>query len=209
VSGAPIFWDVDTQVDFMLPHGRLYVPGAERIIPNLARLSGAAHARGIRVVASADDHVPGHVELSDRPDYQRTFPPHCLRGTPGQAKIAETQLRDPLLLEPDSALDIERVHAHRGDVLLHKHFFDVFTSPNASRLLELLDPVAITVYGVALDVCVRFAVEGIRARRPDTILRVVSDACRALVPERGEQLLERWKSQGVALITTDQALTAD
>jgi nicotinamidase-related amidase len=30
-----IFWDVDTQYDFMHPDGKLYVPEAERIIGNL------------------------------------------------------------------------------------------------------------------------------------------------------------------------------
>ncbi len=59
-----VFWDVDTQGDFMHPDGALYVPGAEEIIPNLGRLTRHAHARGIRIVASADDHVRDHSELS-------------------------------------------------------------------------------------------------------------------------------------------------
>jgi len=37
-----IFWEVDTQADFMLPHGKLYVPGAERLLPNIRRLTDAA-----------------------------------------------------------------------------------------------------------------------------------------------------------------------
>ncbi|HET7040554.1 MAG TPA: hypothetical protein VFI13_00985, partial [Gemmatimonadales bacterium] len=62
---STIFWDVDTQHDFMDPDGKLYVPGAEAIVPVLGQLTGYAHAHGIRVLASADDHVPGHRELSD------------------------------------------------------------------------------------------------------------------------------------------------
>jgi hypothetical protein len=38
-----VFWDVDTQVDFMSPEGKLYVPGAETIAPNLGRLTDYAH----------------------------------------------------------------------------------------------------------------------------------------------------------------------
>ena len=38
VASEPlVFFDVDTQVDFMRPTGRLYVPGAEQIVPNLHR----------------------------------------------------------------------------------------------------------------------------------------------------------------------------
>src|SRR5438132_6347641 len=96
-----IFWDVDTQVDFMHADGKLYVPGAESIILNLKRLTDYAHQHGIRIVASADDHVAGHRELSDHPDFRETFPLHCMRGTPGQAKIAETALREPLVVEPE------------------------------------------------------------------------------------------------------------
>src|SRR5437899_5190182 len=95
-----IFWDVDTQVDFMHQDGKLYVPDAESIIPNLKRLTDYAHAHGVRIVASADDHVPGHRELSATPDFRETFPLHCMRGTPGQKKIPETALRTPLVTNP-------------------------------------------------------------------------------------------------------------
>ncbi|PYO80483.1 MAG: hypothetical protein DMD67_00345 [Gemmatimonadetes bacterium] len=93
-----IFWDVDTQYDFMHADGKLYVPEAERIVGNLKRLTDYAHAHGIRIVASADDHVTAHPEISDAPDWATTFPPHCMRGTPGQKKIPETGLRDPLVM---------------------------------------------------------------------------------------------------------------
>src|SRR5438132_1186884 len=83
-----IFWDVDTQYDFMKADGKLYVPDAEQLIPNLRKLTDYAHGHGIRIVASADDHVVNHSEISANPDWKTTFPPHCLRGTPGQRKLA-------------------------------------------------------------------------------------------------------------------------
>src|SRR2546428_5451506 len=95
-----IFWDVDTQYDFMKADGKLFVPDADHIIGNLKRLTDYAHAHGIRIVASADDHVAGHAEISDTPDWKTTFPPHCMRGTPGQKKIPETALRNPFVIEP-------------------------------------------------------------------------------------------------------------
>src|SRR5512142_104712 len=80
-----VFWDVDTQRDFMLPDGALYVPGAERIIPNLARLTQYARQHDILVVADVDAHQPDDPEFQD-------WPPHCLVGTPGQWKVQETEL---------------------------------------------------------------------------------------------------------------------
>ena len=99
---ATIFWDVDTQHDFMRSTGKLYVTGSEEIIPTLQQLTDYAHQRGIRILASADDHVPGHRELAAEPDWKTTFPDHCMRGTPGQRKIPETTLRNPLVIEPEA-----------------------------------------------------------------------------------------------------------
>jgi len=85
---------VDTQHDFIQPTGKLYVPGAEQIVPTLGALTDYAHAHGIRIIASSDDHVAGHKELSVTPDFRTTFPEHCMRGTPGQTKIPETRPRN-------------------------------------------------------------------------------------------------------------------
>ncbi|MCZ6714201.1 MAG: cysteine hydrolase family protein [Deltaproteobacteria bacterium] len=204
-----LFWDVDTQHDFIHPDGKLYVPMADQIVPNLKRLTDHAHAHGIRIVASADDHVPEHEEISSDPDFEKTYPPHCMRGTPGQRKIPETALRSPLLVEP-SALDpvelVRRVREHGGDILFHKHFFDVFTNPNVDTVLEVLDPEEILLYGVALDVCNRYAIDGLLTRRPRTRLRLVTDATRPIDVRKGWSLLEHWRERGVELIRTDDAL---
>jgi nicotinamidase/pyrazinamidase len=202
-----IFWDVDTQYDFMKPDGRLYVPDAERLIPNLKRLTDFAHRTGVRIVASADDHVPGHRELSDTPDWKETFPPHCMRGTPGQKKIPETALRNPMVIEPDplERTDLERrVRTPHGDMLFHKHWFDVFTNPNVEPALEMLAPDDVVLYGVALDVCARYAIEGLLARRPQSRLFAVTDAMKPIDKDVAEHLLKEWGEEGVRLVRTDE-----
>jgi nicotinamidase/pyrazinamidase len=206
-----VFWDVDTQADFMKADGKLYVPGSEEIIPVLGRLTGYAHRHGVRVIASADDHVPGHRELSDSPDWQETFPEHCMRGTPGQAKIAETALRHPLVIEPepqDPGQLAARVRIHNGDLLFHKHWFDVFTNPNVLPVLDALAPGRVVLYGVALDVCDRYAVEGLLAHRPGIRLTVVTDAVRAIHAGAGAALLTQWAERGVTLATSAEVLAA-
>lgn len=204
-----IFWDVDTQHDFMHPDGKLYVPEAERVIGNLKRLTDYAHGHGIRVVASADDHVRGHPEISDRPDWKSTFPPHCMHGTPGQQKIAETALRDPLVIEPapaDSKSLAARVRRHTGDVLLLKHRFDVFTNANVEAVLDVLAPHDIVLYGVATDVCDKAAVEGLLERRPHTRLFVVTDAVKGIDKDVSDQLLKDWGDEGVRLVKTNEVV---
>lgn len=200
-----LFWDVDTQVDFIQPDGKLHVPGSESIVPNLARLTTYAHARGIPILASADVHTPDHAEISRTPDYRTTFPPHCMRGTPGQRKIPATGLHHPLVVDPDPQ-DPEplrrRVLAHEGDFLIHKHHFDVFTNPNLPPILEALAPERVVLYGVALDICDRYAVEGILRHRPGVSLAVVTDATRAIDAAHGAKLLEEWRARGVRLATT-------
>jgi nicotinamidase/pyrazinamidase len=204
-----LFWDVDTQYDFMRADGKLYVPDAEEIIPNLERLTNHAHGAGIPIIASADDHVPGHRELSDHPDFRETFPPHCMHGTPGQRKIPETALRDPLVIGPDRedpAAVRKRVREHPGDLLFNKQWFDVFTNPNVEPAVAQLDPERVFVYGVALDVCNKYAIEGLLARRPRAKLFAVTDAMKPIDATQAETLLAGWARRGVTLVTTDETI---
>ena len=92
----PLLWDVDTQVDFVRAGAKLPVPGAEDAAPAMARLVRWAAEHGLTHLATADDHELTDPEISDAPDYEATYPPHCLRGTPGAAKIPETAQLDPL-----------------------------------------------------------------------------------------------------------------
>ncbi len=204
-----IFWDVDTQYDFVKADGKLYVPDAEAIIPNLRKLTDYAHTHGIRILASADDHDRTHPEISDMPDWKTTFPPHCMRGTAGQRKIPETALRNPLVIEPakqDATALADRVATHTGDVLFHKHRFDVFTNPNVVPVLEALDPQDIVLYGVALDVCDKAAIEGLLERRPHTRLFAVPDAMKPIDKDAAEHLLKEWGEEGVRLVRTEEVV---
>ena len=203
-----VFWDVDTQVDFIHPDGKLHVAGAETIIGNLAALTSYAHANGIRIVGSSDSHAPTDDELSDTPDFVDTYPPHCLAGTPGQQRIPETALRDVLVVEPDDATAavLERLPAHHGDILFHKRYFDVFTNPNAGPVVDALAIDEVVLYGVALDVCNRYAVEGLLMRYPGLPITVVTDAVRAINEDRRGELLGDWQRRGVRLARTAEIL---
>ncbi|HEX6615315.1 MAG TPA: isochorismatase family protein [Gemmatimonadales bacterium] len=205
-----IFWDVDTLYDFMRADGKLYVPGSEEIIPALEALTEFAHANRIPIVASADDHERSDAEISDEPDWTTTFPPHCIRGTPGQLKIAETQLKSPIVIEPeleDPGALSHRILAHKGDFLLHKRTVDIFSNANVPTLLRTLEPEAVVVYGVATDFCDKYTIEGLLRHLPRAELFLVTDAIRAIYPENAERLLASWRERGVQEVTSSEILT--
>ena len=197
-----ILWDVDTQVDFMLPHGKLYVPDAEETVPAMRKLVDAARAAGVVHVASADDHELTDSEISEEPDYSTTYPPHCLRGTRGARKIPETEQDDPvpITLEPLPE------HYLRGrEFLLLKKSFDVFTNPNTDRLLEHLNPDKIVVFGVATDVCDDAAIRGFLERGRK--VSFVEDAARGLDDGRVATCTSAWRDAGVEFTTADQVIS--
>jgi len=203
--GATILWDVDTQVDFMEPSGKLYVPGAADVASAMERLVDAARAAGMVHVASADDHELTDPEISDAPDFRSTYPPHCLRGTRGAEKILETKQRDPLPLglTPYAPAQLAALVAGRREILLLKKSFDVFTNPNADALVAVLDPRDVLVFGVATDVCDDAAIRGLLAR--GRRVRFVEDAARGLDEARTAACQAAWRAAGVEFTTAAEA----
>jgi nicotinamidase/pyrazinamidase len=192
-----VLWDVDTQVDFVMADGKLAVPGAEEAIPAMARLVEAARAAGIVHVASADDHELTDPEISEEPDFRTTYPPHCLRGTRGARKIPETEQDDPV---PITLARLPERYLEGREFLLLKKSFDVFTNPNADRLLAWLDPDEIVVFGVATDVCDDAAIRGFLDRGRRVVF--VEDAARGLDEERTATCTADWRERGVVFATS-------
>jgi nicotinamidase/pyrazinamidase len=194
-----VLWDVDTQVDFVHADGKLAVPDAEAAVPAMSRLVEWARAEGIPHVASADDHELTDPEISETPDFTATYPPHCLRGTRGAAKIDETAQVDPV---PLALTTVPETWLGGREFLLLKKHFDVFTNPNAERLLALLDPEEVIVFGVATDVCNDAAVRGLLSRGRS--VTVMEDACRGLDAERTASCTARWRESGVRFSSTNE-----
>lgn len=199
-----MFWDVDTQYDFMTGDGKLYVPEAMGLVPRLQRLTSFAREKKIPIWGSVDFHEEGDPEIEGTPDFKETFPPHCLAGTPGAEKIPVTNPRDPLWIESrsyDPAELRDLIAGHPDEVFFRKRKFDVFSNPNVDSALEIAVPGALVIYGVAQDVCVSFAVGGF-LKRGNLALFVVRDATSAISKEEGDRMLKRWETQGVKLTTT-------
>ena len=193
-----VFWEVDAQADFMLPGGKLYVPGAETIIPNIRRLVEAAQGTGAWLVSTVDAH------RENDPEFQR-FPPHCLRGSPGARIIPEGLAKNPLTVPNDPSVELPRDIFRHSQVVLEKQTLDDFDNPHTSELVERLGRQAeYLVFGVATEYCVKYAAKGLldRGRK----VAIVRDAIRPLEPEEGERALDELEGLGGRLITTQEAL---
>jgi nicotinamidase/pyrazinamidase len=203
--GGTILWDVDTQVDFIEPGGKLYFEGAEKAKPAMARLVEAARATGIVHVASTDQHELSDPEISEEPDFDSTWPPHCLLGTPGAEKIAETKQLDPLplpLLPVPPAILRRRLEGGR-EFLIPKKQYDPFTNPNTETLLATLDPDEILLFGVATEICVDAAVRALVSR--DRRVTFVEDAARGVDESRAAACIAAWVERGVRTTTAEEA----
>jgi nicotinamidase/pyrazinamidase len=196
-----IFWNVDTQHDFMNPKGKLYVQDAEQIEGKLAELTEMAERRKIQVVNTADWHTIESEELSEKPDFVNTFPEHCMRNTPGAEYVSATNPKNPYAIDwKQEQFDRKKVLQSRN-IILYKDKFDVFTgTPHADKIVRLIQPERAVVYGVAANVCVDCAVRGLLERKIQVFVPV--DAIKELpnlpLP------YESWQKRGAILTTTDE-----
>ena len=187
-----IFFDIDSQLDFLYPAGALYVPGAERIVPAIARLNRYAAAHGIPVISTTDAHAENDAEFRD-------WPPHCVAGTTGQHK-AEATLLEKRVVVPNRECDLALEGAQQ--IIVEKQNVDAFTVPNLSRILEYLAADRFVVYGVVTEICVLFAARGLlKYGKPVT---VVTDASRALTPDASARALEEIRAAGGTLALSSE-----
>jgi len=198
LSRNVVFWGVDTQKDFMLPGGKLYVPGAERLLPNIRRLTDAARDGRVFLVSHGCYHP------KDDPEFE-IFPPHCIKGTEGAAFVPEA-LTDKVVTVPnDAAAVVPRDLSKYQQVLLEKQTLDIFESRHVEKVLKQFgDDVEFVVFGVVTEYCVRFAAKGLLER--DRRVSVVRDAIETLKAEDGERTAGELTDLGARFIGTEEAL---
>lgn len=195
MSGRTIFWDVDTQIDFIDPAGKLFVPGAHAIVPNLKRLTQWAARNNVRVIASACAHHQQDPEFAQ-------YPPHCLAGTPGQKKIPETTLGNAYTI-PNRMITLPDDLDRYQQLVVEKQQLDVFSNPNVESLLAQLSPIReVVIYGVVTELCVSCATRGLMSRGHR--LEVVTDAVRHLDEVKANELLNEVSRSGGRLVSTDE-----
>jgi nicotinamidase/pyrazinamidase len=195
-----VFFDVDTQIDFLFPAGALYFPGAEKIVKTLNALTRFAAANRLPIISTADAHFEDDLEF-------QTWKPHCVVGTAGQQKAGSTLLNQPLVLSTDiSSLDAIRSRvANSSQIIVEKQTLDCFTNPNLRPLLDLIGANRYLVYGVATEHCVRCAAFGLL--ETGARVEVITDAICGLSASDEREVLQRFQSQG-GVLTTSAKVTA-
>jgi nicotinamidase/pyrazinamidase len=200
ISRDYVFWEVDVQRDFMLPGGNLYVPGAEKLLPNIRRLTDAARQGRVFLVSHGCFHTPNDPEF-------KIFPAHCVKGTMG-AELVPEALTDKIVRVPnDASAKLPEDLSQYQQILLEKQTLNIFESRHAEELVQRLGTQAeFVVFGVVTEYCLSFAANGLLAR--GRRVAVVEDAIETLKPEDGGNTVADLQRLGARLTTTTEALAA-
>ena len=198
VSKKVIFWQVDAQEDFMTPGGKLYVPGAEKLLHNIRRLTDAARQGRVLLVSH------GCIHTADDPEFAQ-FPPHCVRDTPGAKHVPDALTEKFITIPNETTAKLPTDLSEFQQIVLEKQTLDIFESRHAEALLERLPRDAeFIVFGVVTEYCVRLAAKGLleRGRR----VAVVEDAIETLNKHEARRTMAELAAMGAATITTNEAL---
>jgi nicotinamidase/pyrazinamidase len=170
-----VFFDIDTQIDFVFPTGALYVPSAEKILPVVADLN----RRAPLVISTMCTHA------EDDPEF-KVYPHHCVAGTVGQQK--------PLSLLREKRSTIPSRAEGAQQLILEKQELDCFSNPQLAPLLAELNADRYVVYGVVTEICVRFAAFGLL--KTGKRIELVTDAVKALDEGAANKMFSEFTAAG-------------
>jgi len=185
---------IDVQNDFT-EGGSLAVAGGAAVA---ARVSGYLRAHPSAygaVIASRDWHAAigdngGHFATDAAPDFVRTWPPHCVAGTPG----AE--------YHPDLDTSLVDIHVRKGQGVPAYSIFEGVTDDGATvaHTLDELGVTEVDVVGLATDYCVRAsALDALGTGRG---VRVLSDLVAGVAPGSAAAALDEMMEAGVTVVAS-------
>ena len=198
LEGPLVFVDVDTQRDFLEREGALFIPGSEAILENLERLTTFARELRIPVIATACAHEAGDQEFG-------IFPQHCLIGSPGQRRVAETSWSGSRVIGASERFS----GAIPPHLTLEKREYDISKLPEFDTILSMYQAGCPTfvVYGVATDYCVRGAVLGLL--KQGCRVSVVVDSVRAIDAGNEGEVLTEFTRAGACLTLAEVVCDAE
>ena len=200
-----LFWDVDTQFDFMMPEGRLYVPGAEKIIEMVSDVRRLALDSGFSMMADIDWHSADDPEISQTPDFKETFPPHCMADQPGSERVGYLG-KVPISYVETSEAGVAELHKlvekEPFHIVIKKSTLDVFENPNTGKLVDLIRPRQVAVFGVALDFCVSCVLRGL-VKYDGIAVTLLRDATKGLGAKPEEEIFAEFEKIRVQVTTLD------
>ena len=224
---------VDVQIDFVKPEGRLYVPAAPHIVPNIRRLCQNLPY----LFGSVDAHSYDAWEFAENGG---PFPRHCYKGTEGQLIIPEA--RSPKMRyipmseggvvtgesapgEGNRSYSPDRFVQEIRDgvrVYFEKEVYSLFSNPNAKRMIDRLvtdlrtqtqKKMLFVVFGYCTGgFCVDSAMHGLNESGYEVAYVIDAVAPLSVDAVNGGKPVE-WtkgeaKKRGIHEVTTQEALDA-
>lgn len=220
-----ILVDVDTQVDFLLPEGALYVPAPAAVREHITRLTQAHLPR----IGSVDSHAYDAFEFTRNGG---PFPPHCVKGTTGWLKPdwARPEVLRFVPMARDifmgEAVESEGNRAYSREffaeevrsgvsVYFEKEVYSLFANPFAEDAIAALvaalratgkEPI-FSVYGYCTGgFCVDAAAAGLADRGYTTELILDATAPLTVKGTLEETTLADMRTRGVRIVTTTEIL---
>jgi len=151
---------VDMVEEFV--HGKLKVPSAEKIIPNIKDLKEAAKMAGVPVIYCNDAHRKGDPELD-------LWGEHAMEGSEG-AKIVKDLSPDP------------------DDYVVRKRTYNAFDGTELDRILKNEGVGEVIITGLVTSICCQHTAYGAFSRGYK--VTVVEDACTDLDEKAHRNALE-------------------
>ncbi|MFE7131177.1 nicotinamidase [Streptomyces sp. NPDC057638] len=182
---------VDVQNDFC-EGGSLAVSGGAEVAAAITDLIGASIPAAYRhVVATRDHHIDPGDHFSDTPDFETSWPRHCVAGTEGVGF-------HPNFAPAVASGAIEAVFDKGSYAAAYSGFEG--TDENGTGLAQWLRDHEVTevdVVGIATDHCVRAT--ALDAAREGFTTQVLLDLTAGVSKERTARVLEELRAAGVTL----------
>ena len=169
---------IDVQNDF-LPGGALAVPDGDQVIDPINAL--AADPSFAIVIATRDWHPPNHDSFIEQGG---PWPGHCVQGTSG-AELSERLNRDAI----DAVINTGTTPSDEG--------YSGFENPELRELLRAEEITAVTIVGLATDVCVKHTAQD--AIREALRVTIVRDGVRGIDAQDSEDALADLSNAGAVV----------
>jgi nicotinamidase/pyrazinamidase len=192
-----LFWDVDTQNDFMKKDGLLYVPESESIIPIIKEITDFAIKNKILLKGSIDWHNEKSKEFIKNGGQ---FPEHCIAHTNGCKKIAYEDAQ--MMFSKSEHIAFLKLGKNTIQELILKDTIDVFDVKGMISNKNLMQKIAmennkktIVIFGVATEYCVKKASIGWKKYGCKVI--VIEDAIKGVSEKETNEAIDEMKQIGI------------
>lgn len=182
--------------------GELGVPGGAETVPSINNLLGAFAAKNAYIFTTQDWHPTETAHFATEPDFNTTWPVHCVAETPGaeihpeiKADTADAFIKGDEPLEDGSDDDsYSGFNAHRPT--------DMIDLP---KILREKNVETVVLGGLALDHCVKATALDLK-QAMGLDVTIVSDATAPVTPETGRAAIEELEAAGIRFATTAEIL---